>query len=575
VLDSCDGARCVSAYRLSVKDLPMRWIFVALCFWALVPQAFAQVNDQQVPVSNKKQAALQETLSNLINAEAELRAEIADLRRQLRSDQTEIDTQDIEAQLADKREELRVTSARLEELATGFAPEDINSGNPADFNLESELQQLVEPFVSMMKSATEDARQIERLRRLEQTTEMRIAMAKRAILEIETLIAQTEGQAPRQRLELLLKSWQERLEEARDLSVATQRQLETTLKNQDQASASGHAIGEFVRTRGRNLFLGLFAFVAVFIGLRFSSSGLNTAIKKVRKREKPRNFTQRLFRLIFNVGSVFLAFAAMLLVFDFFNDWLLFGLGLVAFAAGLWYVLKALPSLMQQAALLLNLGAVQEGERVVFKGVPFLVQKLDFYSHLVNPKMRGGHFVIPISELRGYHSRPVAEDEIWFPCSEGDVVILSDERWGRVTFISPECVVMEDDGGSANTFEIADFLALSPRNMSDGYRTESEFGVDYRHQAIATTDIPRIMAAEVRKDLEARFGKEKVRNVAVEFMTAGDSALIYEVEADMTSEAAWEWEEVKFALAKFATDSCTRNGWNIPFPQLTISRSPS
>ncbi|MEM9881068.1 MAG: hypothetical protein AAF862_17515, partial [Pseudomonadota bacterium] len=460
-----------------------------------------------------------------------------------------------------------------EELVTGISPDELTVDGRTEFNLETELQQLVEPFVSMMKSATEDARQIERLRRLQQTTELNIIIARRAIGEIETLITQTSAPVPRARLETLLKTWQERLETARDLSVSTQRQLDATLKHQDQASASGKAIGEFVRTRGRNLFFGISAFLVVFIGLRFSNSGLTTAIKKVRRKQRQRNFLQRFAGLIFNVGSIIFAFVAMLLVFDLFNDWLLFGLGLLALAAGLWYVLKALPSLMQQAALLLNLGAVQEGERVVFKGVPFLVQKLDFYTHLVNPKMRGGHFVIPIVELQGYHSRPVAEDEVWFPCTEGDVVILSDERWGRVIFISPETVVMQDDGGSDNTFEIADFLSLSPRNMSNGYRTESEFGIDYKHQAIATTDIPRIMAAEVRKDLEARFGAEKVRNVAVEFMTAGDSALIYEVEADMTSAADWEWEEVKFALAKFATDSCTRNGWTIPFPQLTVSRA--
>lgn len=527
------------------------------------------------PEPTQQQKAIQDTLINLIDSEVRIRRDLAQIRRRLRFTEDVLVQRDLEAQLADKREELRTTSLRLEELATGIPPEEINLPERPQFNVEAEMQQLVEPFISMMKSATEEARQIERLRQLKRVTQDRIELANRAIIGIEALLVHTEAEAPRKRLAVLLQNWEERLAAARDLSVSTARQLDSRLNQKGQASASGKAIGDFISTRGRNLFVGFIVFLAVLIALRFFGLVGHNILMRFYDPTLPRNFTRRIVRLCYNIVAFILACVSMLLVFDYFNDWLLFGLGIITFAAGVWYLLKALPSLMTQATLLLNLGAVQEGEHIVFKGVPFLVKKLDFYSELVNPKMRGGHFVIPIAELQGYHSRPVAKNEVWFPCSEGDTVILSDERWGRVTFISPETIVMQDDGGSDNTFETADFLSLSPRNMSCGYRTESEFGVDYRHQAIATSDIPRIMAKEVRKDLEKRFGKDKIRNVAVEFIEAGDSALIYEVEADMTGAAAWQWEEVKFALAKFATDSCTRNGWTIPFPQLTLSKSPS
>lgn len=555
----------------------MRFLIVAFFSILLPGIAAAQpapTEKPERPPQTEQQKAVQESLINLIDSEVRIRRDIAQIRRRLRFTEDSLVRKDLEAQLADRREELRATGERLEELATGIPPEEINLPERPDFNVETEMQQLIEPFISMMKSATEEARQIERLRQLKRVSEARAELAERAIVGIESLIVQTEAQEPRKRLAVLLQNWQERSSLAKDLAVTTDRQLESRLNKKGQASASGKAIGDFIGSRGRNLLVGFLVFLVVLISLRFVGHLGHSVLMRFYDQNKPRNFVRRIVRLIYNVTTVIIACISMLLVFDYFNDWLLFGLGIVTFAAGIWYALKALPSLMQQATLLLNLGAVQEGERVVFKGVPFLVQKLDFYSELVNPKMRGGHFVIPIGELNGYHSRPVAKDEIWFPCSEGDTVVLSDERWGRVTFISPETVVMQDDGGSDNTFEVADFLSLSPRNMSCGYRTESEFGVDYAHQAIATTDIPRIMAKEVRKDLEKRFGKEKVRNVAVEFMTAGDSALIYEVEADMTGAAGWQWEEVKFALAKYATDSCTRNGWNIPFPQLTISKSP-
>ncbi|MEM7568796.1 MAG: hypothetical protein AAF337_03275 [Pseudomonadota bacterium] len=553
---------------------------VLFAFMLLLPAiAAAQPTPLEAPVQRPQRAelsedskALQETLTNIIDAEVRVRRDIAAIRRRLRFTQDRIVQQDLNAQLQDRRTELQTLNSRLEELATGIPPEEINLPDRPEFNLDAELDQLLEPFVSMMKVATEEARQIERLRQLRRSTEERAALAERAIVGIESLLAQTQGQEARKRLRILLKNWQERLTAAQDLERTTQRQLENRLQSRGRGSASGKAIGDFISTRGRNLLAGLAALLGVIIATRVFAYLAHRFLERLHGKDHPRSFSRRLLRLAFNVSSVILACVAMLFVFNYYNDWLLFGLFVIAFVAGIWAVIKALPSLVQQASLLLNLGAVQEGEVIIFKDVPYLVKKLDYYTTLVNPKMRGGSFTVPVTEMQGYHSRPLAKDEMWFPCDEGDVVILSDERWGRVTFISPERVVMKDDGGSDNVFDIAEFLSLSPRNMSQGYRTECQFGVDYKHQAIATDELPKQMAKDVRGFIELKFGKDNVRNVAVEFIEAGDSSLIYEVEADMKPAAAWRWEEVRFELARAAVASCTKNGWNIPFPHLSIHK---
>lgn len=517
----------------------------------------------------RNSAAIQDTLNNLINTEVRLRDDITELRKTAVAAPDDIERAEIEQELAAKRADIAIINARIEQLATGVEPADYDLSKRGEFDLQGELQQLVEPFVSIMKSATEEARTIERLRRLEQDAKIQAGVAKRASNSISLLLEKSQDESGKQRLQELLETWQEKERAALDLAVSTERQLQAKLDQQGNAAESGGAaVRDFLNTRGRNLLFGLLAFGLVFLVMRLAGRAMSATQRKGRRR----SFGRRLFQLIFALLTVVTSFVAMLAVFNSLNDWLLFGLGILLLLAAIWLVLKTLPNLVQQGTMLLNLGAVQEGERIMFNGIPYRVEKLDFFSDLVNPQLRGGTFTIPVRELTGFHSRPVAPDEVWFPCSEGDVVILEDERWGKVTFQSPEAVVMIDDGGSRHTFEAASFLGLNPRNMSDGYRTESEFGVDYKHQAIATTEIPRIMAADVRKDIERRFGAHKVRNVAVEFISAGDSSLIYEVEADMTSEAAWQWEEVKFALAQFATDSCTRNGWNIPFPHVTLTR---
>lgn len=523
----------------------------------------------QTPAAQKASAAIQVTLSNLIKTDARLRGEVAELRKKALAAPDALERGEIEQDLAAKRAEIAQVNGRIEQLATGVEPADYDLSKRGEFDLQSELQQLVEPFISIMKSATEEARTIERLRRLEQGAEAQAAVAKRAGNSVALLLDTAPDDESKERLTDLLETWREKEQAALDLAVSTDRQLQAKLAQQGNAAeSSGAAIRDFLNTRGRNLAFGLLAFGAVFFFMRLLGRAIRATLRKGRRR----SFGRRLFQLLFAFMTLVLSFVAMLAVFNSLNDWLLFGLGILLLLAGIWLVLKTLPNLVEQGTMLLNLGAVQEGERIMFNGIPYRVEKLDFFSDLVNPKLRGGTFTIPVKELTGFHSRPVADDEVWFPCEEGDVVILEDERWGRVTFQSPEAVIMVDDGGSRHTFEAPAFLALTPRNMSDGYRTESEFGVDYKHQAIATTDIPRIMAADVRKDIERRFGKDKVRNVAVEFISAGDSSLIYEVEADMTGDADWQWEEVKFALAQFATDSCTRNGWNIPFPHVTLTR---
>ena len=46
-----------------------------------------------------------------------------------------------------------------------------------------------------------------------------------------------------------------------------------------------------------------------------------------------------------------------------------------------------------------DLGAVQENERLMFAGVPWLVERLDLYTHLVNPALDGGTFTVPVTGL--------------------------------------------------------------------------------------------------------------------------------------------------------------------------------
>ena len=146
------------------------------------------------------------------------------------------------------------------------------------------------------------------------------------------------------------------------------------------------------------------------------------------------------------------------------NDWLLLGLATLLTFALVWVIIRMLPSLMEQVTVLLNFGAVQEDERVLFNGVPFRVEKLSFYTDLVNPALDGGEFTLPVRELVGLHSRPAAENEAWFPSEKGDWVRLADGNAGQVVAQTPEMVVLQLLGGARVTYQTADYLAQTPEN---------------------------------------------------------------------------------------------------------------
>jgi len=217
---------------------------------------------------------------------------------------------------------------------------------------------------------------------------------------------------------------------------------------------------------------------------------------------------------------------------------------------------------------------VKEGERLEFDGIPWNVESLGFSSRLVNSLLDDAVQVLPVRHLVGHHSRAWCADEAEFPCKRGEWVQLSDGKLGRIVAQNPNHVLLQELGGAAVTYATPDFLAVTPRNLSEGeFRVETRFGIDYKHQQDCTGSIPGIMARSVRSGVEALVGKEAIRDVQVQFASAGASSLDYEVEVDLSGSAAPLYEKVQYGLQRILVDCCNENGWEIPFQQITIHRT--
>ncbi|MEP3275827.1 MAG: hypothetical protein ABJN26_19345 [Stappiaceae bacterium] len=570
-----------TARKCSIRDIcPFGWLFALILqivifsaltletrpVWAQSTETTVgnQVNGQE----QATQAALKAIISILKTQNAK-RANADQLRQAIDDAKTEVDKNELLEKLRIVNLELTKLEDQIVTLATGVAESELN---PVDesFELQRELEQLVSPFVLMLKSATENAREIEQLKRLLLAASEEKQKAEDAIAQITPLIEQAPQSGPLQnRLQVILQDWETRLTLAQDQTTTVRQQLHARENEKvDPADVASSAFTSFFSDRGRNLFFGVVAFFLVLVLLRLLRRVLLALIGAPRNRR----FTVRLCALIYDALTVCLAFGTTIAIFNFYNDWFLTGAMLLVFLTMGWFILKSLPSLFEQVTLLLNLGAVQEGERVVINNVPWCVTKLDLYTELENPTLRGGHYTVPVRELRGQHSRPMDGREKWFPCVEGDWVVLDNGLWAEVILQSPEAVHLREEGGAVTHLTTTAFLGENPKNVSHTFRATIEFGIDYSHQSEAADKIPKIMQDYIDCRIREMFGTENILGTYVNLFRAGASSLDFEIEADVGPNMGYAFETIEHVLARVAVECCTKNGWTIPFPQLTVHR---
>lgn len=511
------------------------------------------------------------TFAHLLESRTEKNREIETLKGRLAAANNEIDQKELTASIESVQIELAELDSQLGILASGVADSDYNLSGDGVIDLQSELEQLVQPFVTMLKSATAEARHIEQLRHKLLTAEAHRAIAEKALAGLNPMLGAVNDDASAAELKLIEARWKERLEAANDLEQTVQHQLDARLAAREQEDAEeGSVFGDFFRDRGLSVLMGVGSFALVFTVLQLSLRGMRAAAQRGGMR---RSSKVRLAGILFHLLTIIAATGSMLFVFNQRADWLLLGLVLLLVFALMWMALKMLPNMLEQLTLLLNLGAVQEGERLLFDGIPWEVRKLDFYTDLVNPALSGGTVTLPVRELAGLHSRPAAADEPWFPTRCGDWVRFDDGPIAKVVFQSPETVHLVELGGARRVISSPSFFESSPVNLSTNARVEVQFGVSYKHQAIAGEELPRQLRDHVYAGLLQLVDAKHLLDVNVELMDCGANSLDYEVEADLHGDAAHLYEDVERALTRLCLDAANHYNWDIPFPQVVVHQA--
>jgi small-conductance mechanosensitive channel len=279
----------------------------------------------------------------------------------------------------------------------------------------------------------------------------------------------------------------------------------------------------------------------------------------------------RLLFYAYHLFTMALVALAVLTVFYSRGDLLLLSLAIIALvmlSLGAW---RYLPRYLMEGRLLLNVGAVRQGERVIYRDLPLRIANLNLYSELSNPELEGV-IRLPLSALAQLISRPRASED-WFPCRVGEYLLLPDGAFALVLQQTIERVRLKVMGSTVE-YGTAEFLQLAVRNLSrEGFGIAVTFGIDYQHQSIALDEVPQLLHKAITDAFANADFDADLKDLLVEFKAANASSLDYLVYASMDGNSAASYFAIGRLIQQTCVDVCNRENWVIPFTQLTVHQA--
>lgn len=518
-----------------------------------------------------KQASPEETLdmlTSLVELQQNLRKQLALTRQKIKTSTSDAEKERLEEELARLDRQLSDSTKDFERIATGVEVGLFVEKKTETFSWKDEIATLVEPAIKEVKMLTVRARQKTKLKDTINELSSLTPVATNAVNQLERLYEVTKDPDIKKQIKELLPEWRNNENRIRNKLELTQLEL-SQMQDKEGSIVEGFSksIRDFFRVRGLYLLVALLAFGTIVLFGRLLHRLVFRYLPGVKLDKRP--FHVRLLDLLLRVFTLVAGVIGLFFVLYEAEDWFLLSMAIIFFLGLFWTVRQTVPRLWQQGRLMLNIGSVREGERLLLQGVPWKVENIHVFCRLFNPTL-GMHLRLPIEEIVGMVSRPYAPEEPWFPCKKGDWVVVGDRPRSRVVSLSHELVETVERGGKRYLFQTGDFLGQNPVNLSRNFRLRVVFGVSYDLQAQVTTTIPTLLKTFIEEKIEEEGYGDTCLNLLVEFKEAGASSLDLLVIADFKGEVADIYSRLERAIQRWCVDAATRYNWEIPFPQLTF-----
>jgi len=556
--------------RTSLAVLFLVFFFSCIEVWADSSTSLPSSDNAKAAVETVKES--EKMLTSLLELRGNLEEQIQQSKTKLSNSNSAAEKVSLEEEINRLDQQLSENTNDFERIATGVEQALFAEKKPETFSWKDELSSLVEPVIKELKRFTIRARQKSDLK--DQIVELQVleTAAIQAVANLQTLLEGATDNRVQQEINALLPEWiniEKRLSNKLDLAQTELKRLEDQEVSFIESTSS--FFQAFFKNRGLYLILSVFVFFFVLLGCKLLYQSIIKFSSRLFAPKKQQSFNHRLFYIIYQVSSFVFAILGLFFVLYVAEDWFLMSLAIIFFLGFFWTIRQVLPRLWQQGRLMLNLGAVREGERLVMYGVPWKVADLNVFCRLSNPSLNQ-ELRLPVEKLIGLVSRPYKQDEPWFPCIKGDWVVVGTAPRARVVSLSHETVEVVERGGRRVSYPTETFLQACPANLSRNFRIRVPFGLSYGLQENVTTTIPAIIKDYIESKMVEHGYDGSCLSLQVEFLQANSSSLDLMVLADFEGRMAEIYKRLERFIQRCCVDCCTANNWEIPFPQLTVHR---
>jgi len=461
----------------------------------------------------------------------------------------EQDKADLRRSASDITTDIAQLRSTLETLATGGIDRKLfeSTAKQKKKDWREDVSLIAQPVLDTLKEITEKPRQIKELNELIELKQEEIRVSNNA-------------------------KWQKRRDDANSTIEIARIQLNGLDGDQPISTTIYDALIHFAQGRGLTILMAIAAAWLVWFIVRMLLKTYRHTLLDRRQRESRTRY--RVAKYSVQALTFSLVLIAVFIVFYERHDVLLLGLLILLIVGFALNAKQLLPRYVKEARLLLNLGAMREGERVIYNDLPYRVDSINMYTTFKNPELNG-ILRIPLAELTQISSRPVSTDR-WFPSSEGDVMLTSDGTLLKVMNQNPDTVELKKRGGELWSVPAAQFYTFHMTNLTrpGTFGVTGSFGVDYAHQLISATKIPAKLDAGITKAVTNSSLGDALLEVRVELAEAGDSSLNYWIFVTMDSAVAFSYFRVQRLIQSACIETCSDNGWSIPFPHVALVRKP-
>lgn len=441
-----------------------------------------------------------------------------------------------------------------------------------------DIKQILDPALNTFKRISEKPRQIQELSERMESLQSRYANAQKAKEGLELYLKSNTHKSLKWKLKESIKTTDQLIKSLKVKLEDLQFKIMKIEKNEESiVTTFSSIIFEFIKTKGKNLILSLIVFLTFFWLFKIGQAKfIDLVLFRVSRSNSKEvyNWVIRPTRVIYNVLTTLISFFLSILTLYVLNDWVLVTLILITFAALIWSSKQYLPIFLEQSKIVLNLGSVREGERVIYNGLPWKIDSLGYYCRLSNPFLSGASLRVNTKELINSHSRRPEETEPWFPTKKGDWVIVGD-TFGQIILQSPEQVIVKLLGGESKYYPAKEFYQTTPKNLSNGFGIEFVFGVDYSLQQEMFSNVLPKFRDSIQKVLFQKHPEiqGKVIETSVDFLKPNASSLDFRFFMKCSGEIAHLKLKLERSLQEECVKICNENDFNIPFNQMTVHMS--